>query len=549
MPTTISETASTPTISPRNCRCLPHDPCWPSTHEWNLFNATVNGHLIQIRPVGSVCHGALQSTTWETSPITNSSCFVHTPRTVPCTQGRIPVYGILAHSAEEIQHAVSFARRHNLHVAIRNTGHDGIGRSSGYGSFQINVSRLKAMHFDRDFTPQGGMRSRGHAVTLGAGVLGLEALAAGRMNGVNVVTGTCSSVGLVGGFLQGGGLSLLGPAYGTASDNALEMWVVTAQGDLVVANEYQNEELFWALRGGGGGTFGVVVNTTIRAYPDVPAVHFVLTAAVPRQYNGTVGGDQAIWDITAELTNILPALKRMKNATSAIIVPRFEATRAVLEAHILFVNISDKGRIERQFSSMHDVLKIRGLAGVYTSELKVYPQMSTWLNVPRQLNTAGFGLIEGSVLVSEENFFAPNGTSRITDVLSRLEYIVGDSVEILMSVGGQVKANADIVDSALLPAWREAGLLLTIRRVLPSTSMTKTMLNSQLPFVRALQVPPLGAYYNVANIEEPDARVAFWGENYQRLYEVKQRWDPEGLFIVRMGVGSEHWDDEGICRV
>ncbi|PYH79573.1 FAD-binding domain-containing protein [Aspergillus uvarum CBS 121591] len=570
------ETSSSPARRSQDCRCLPSDACWPSFHEWDALNRTVNGYLIQIRPTGSVCHGreydparcafarnstqdslwriaeagALQSVTWETQQYLNGSCFVDTPRAIPCDQGRIPVYGVLAHSAEDIQKAVRFARHNNLHLAIRNTGHDGIGRSSGLGSFQINVSLLKKMEFLSDFKPQGGEMSRGSAVIIGAGVLGLEALAAGKKEGVNMVTGTCSSVAATGGFVQGGGLGFLGPAYGIASDNALEFEVVTAEGDLVIANEYQNEDLFWALRGGGGGTFGVVVRTTIRTYPDVPAVHFQLTADLPRQQNGTNGGgDQAIWAIATELTNLLPALKRMDNKTSAIIVPRFLQDRAGLEAHVLFVNTTDTAPIEKQLSTMHDAIEAQGVALTYTSELTVYPEMSTWLNIPRQLNGGGYGLVEGSVLISEDIFFSPNGTSHIMDVLSHLEHIVGDSVEILMSVGGQVKANKDVVDSALLPGWREAQLLLTIRRALPPTSLTKAMTNSQLPFVRALQVPSLGVYYNVVDIEQPNSRRAFWGDNYERLYAIKQRWDPDGLFIVRMGVGSEDWDAEGICRV
>ncbi|PYH43022.1 FAD-binding domain-containing protein [Aspergillus saccharolyticus JOP 1030-1] len=559
----------------QDCRCLPDDNCWPTLHDWNTFNRSVNGRLIRIRPVGAVCHGreynaalcaiaqnsthdslwriekpgALQSVTWETRPYRNRSCFIDTPRAIPCDQGRIPVYGVLAQTAQDIQEAVRFASFHNLHVAIRNTGHDGIGRSSGVGSFQINVNLLKEIQFMQEFVPQGGDKSEGSAVTIGAGVLGLEALAAGREHGVNMVTGTCSTVAASGGFLQGGGLGFLGPAYGIASDNALEFHVVTAKGDLVIANEYQNKDLFWALRGGGGGTFGVVVNTTIRTFPDVPAIHFLLTADLPRHPTRTSDADQAIWDITTELTNLLPVLKHKDNKTSAIIVPRFLEDRAVLEAHVLFVNTSDKDPVEKHLNMLHSALEAKGLSPAYKSELTRYPNLSAWLNIPRQMTGAAYGLIEGSVLISEDLFFSHNGTSHIMDVLSNLEYIVGDSVEILMSVGGQVKANKYTVDSALLPSWREAGLLLTIRRTLPTTSLTQIMVNSQMPMVRALQVPPLGSYYNVADIELPDSRRAFWGENYARLYSIKQVWDPDGLFIVRMAVGSEDWDDEGICRV
>jgi hypothetical protein len=59
----------------------------------------------------------------------------------------------------------------------------------------------------------------------------------------------------------------------------------------------------------------------------------------------------------------------------------------------------------------------------------------------------------------------------------------------------------------------------------------------------------MGAYLNEANAYEKDFQSSFWGDNYNRLYKIKQKWDPTGLFITRSGVGSEDWDTEGLCRV
>jgi hypothetical protein len=165
------------------------------------------------------------------------------------------------------------------------------------------------------------------------------------------------------------------------------------------------------------------------------------------------------------------------------------------------------------------------------------------------MHQSGIGQIEGSVLISENFFFKPNGTSAIVGVLSQLPFEPGDSVEILMSAGGQVKANKEIIDSALHPAWRESALGVTVRRNLSPDSSTKVFSDSMLASLRRLETPYLGSYWNVADLDEPDPQRAFWGENYGRLYEVKRKWDPDGLFIVRMGVGSEDWDDKGICRV
>jgi FAD/FMN-containing dehydrogenase len=59
----------------------------------------------------------------------------------------------------------------------------------------------------------------------------------------------------------------------------------------------------------------------------------------------------------------------------------------------------------------------------------------------------------------------------------------------------------------------------------------------------------MGAYVNEAFAYEPNFQETFWGRNYRRLYRIKQRWDPAGLFIARRMVGSEDWDEQGLCRV
>lgn len=104
-----------------------------------------------------------------------------------------------------------------------------MGRSSGPASLQINTNRLKGIEVVDAFIPQGGSVSLGKTVTLGAGTLALEISQVAADEGFNVLLGLCTTVGVAGGFIQGGGASLLGPTYGMASDNALEFNVVTAE--------------------------------------------------------------------------------------------------------------------------------------------------------------------------------------------------------------------------------------------------------------------------------------------------------------------------------
>ncbi|KAJ0422716.1 FAD-binding domain-containing protein [Aspergillus carlsbadensis] len=562
------------------CRCLPSDPCWPTPTAWAQFNKTLNGHLFALRPIGASCHGAeydearcnvvrnstnnplwrisepaaYQWTNWEVGEdrelnVEVGGCPISAPQDTPCLQGRIPVYAIMAHSAAEVQTAIRFAKEHDLRITIRNTGHDGMGRSSGSDSVQINVNRLKDIQFVDNFIPRGGGESdaEGRAVIVGAGVLGTELLDAGQGHGLNVMTGVCRSVGVVGGFLQGGGTSLLAPAYGLAADNALQFTVVTAEGELVIANKFENPDLFWALCGGGGGTFGVVVDVTIRTFPDIPIVYALLTTTIMQQNETSPSAEQTLWKITGEIANLLPDLKRRDDKTSAIIVPVILPDRVALTAAVMFPYSSDTQAAEVQFTKLRESLDTRGIP--YNFNLTHYAHLSTYLNEPGPMHQSGIGQIEGSVFISEKFFFQQNGPSEIVRTLSNLAFEPGDSVEILMSAGGQVKSNKELIDSALNPAWRESALGVSIRRNLSPDSSVKVFSGDMMASLRGIESPALGSYLNVADPHQPDPGTAFWGANYERLYVVKRRWDPDGLFIVRLGVGSEDWDEEGLCRV
>ena len=105
---------------------------------------------------------------------------------------------------------------------------------------------------------------------MGAGVQGFEAYAAANERGLSVTGGECPTVGLAGGYTQGGGHSALASKYGLAADQALEWEVVTAQGEFLRATPSENSDLYWALGGGGGGTYGVVWSLTSKAHTDIP---------------------------------------------------------------------------------------------------------------------------------------------------------------------------------------------------------------------------------------------------------------------------------------
>lgn len=122
----------------------------------------------------------------------------------------------------------------------------------------------------------------GPAMRMGAGVSSFESYQFSHEHGFANAGGDCPTVGVAGGWTQGGGGH--GPAvskFGVGADQALEWEVVTGTGKVLIANRTQNEDLFWALSGGGGGTYGVVISLTMTVYPDLMS-----SATVPRMRSG-----------------------------------------------------------------------------------------------------------------------------------------------------------------------------------------------------------------------------------------------------------------------
>ncbi|KAK3358541.1 hypothetical protein B0T24DRAFT_494709, partial [Lasiosphaeria ovina] len=200
---------------------------------------------------------------------TNETCRPTANPADACTLGYYGIYVIMATSQEHIKAGIDFARRNNIRLIVRNTGHDFIGRSTGYGSLIINTHSFKSVMWLDSYTGPGSYR--GTAVTIGAGVQGGEILAQGHAlcPPLVVVTGECATVGIAGGFIQGGGHGPWTTLKGMSVDNVLAFDVITAAGDYLAVNAQQNADLFWALKGGGPASFAVILSVTMKTFPDL----------------------------------------------------------------------------------------------------------------------------------------------------------------------------------------------------------------------------------------------------------------------------------------
>ncbi|HEY2716997.1 MAG TPA: FAD-binding oxidoreductase [Solirubrobacterales bacterium] len=165
------------------------------------------------------------------------------------------------HDADDVRHAIGFARSEGLEVAVRGGGHSIPGFSSVEDGLMIDLSPLKSIEID----PQA------RTARVGAGVTWAELDAATQEHGLAVTGGLVSSTG-VAGFTLGGGIGWLMRQHGLACDNLRRAELVTADGRAVIAGAGDDPELLWGLRG-GGGNFGVVTSFEFDLHPVGPTVN------------------------------------------------------------------------------------------------------------------------------------------------------------------------------------------------------------------------------------------------------------------------------------
>jgi len=162
--------------------------------------------------------------------------------------------------SDDVISAVRFARENALLVSVRGGGHNIAGNAVCEGGLMIDLSRMKAIH----------VYPSTKTATAEPGVLWQEFDAATQQHGLGTTGGTVSDTGIAG-LTLGGGLGWLMSKYGTTSDNVISAEIVTADGNLLKVDKDNNTDLFWAIRG-GGGNFGIVTKFEYQLHPVAPTI-------------------------------------------------------------------------------------------------------------------------------------------------------------------------------------------------------------------------------------------------------------------------------------
>ena len=246
-------------------RVRPGMPGWPTEAEWEGLKEAVDGRWspVALPDFKDPAVRKLLSDPFyigDQPGLTPNSGWLDAWRSSPSA------YVVAAETAADVAAAIRFARAHNLRLVVKGGSHSFLGTSNAPDSLLVWTRRMNAVTVHDGFTPQGSEAAPVPAVSAGAGCIWLhlyQAVIGGA--GRYVQGGGCTTVG-VPGLVQGGGFGSYSKAYGTAAASLLEAEIVTADGETRIVNKAREPDLFWALKGGGGGTFGVVTRVTLATH-------------------------------------------------------------------------------------------------------------------------------------------------------------------------------------------------------------------------------------------------------------------------------------------
>ncbi|KAJ8108082.1 hypothetical protein ONZ43_g6536 [Nemania bipapillata] len=390
----------------------------------------------------------------------------------------------------------------------------------------------------------------GPAIKVGAGVQIAEAVSFAAGKGYRTVVGSCPTVGVAGGYAQGGGYGLLASLYGLGADNVLEWEVVTVDGKLVTAtpkNEYS--DLYWALSGGGGGTYGIVVSMTARLFEDGPvsSANFFFSTA-------SAGSEEAYWNAVGIFHSHLPALVDQKGIVLSYSISKDTFILYTMTApnrttsdvmNILSPMTSDLGTLGLSLQSMF----------LNTSESPTYSSYYESSLEP-VLAVSPISPVAGDRFISRSNM-----VNNPAGVLKGFQDVTASGNFTLACTALNVNKShvvKPVAGNSATPAWRDALATCIIGSVWSWGQPWDLVLAQQneleqsiLPAFEAA-TPGAGAYSNEANFAQVDWQASFYGTNYPKLKAIKTKYDPTGILYGVVSVGSENWKKDGngrLCRV
>ncbi len=556
-------------------RVRPGSAGWPAETQWQALNREVGGRLSVPR---SPFLGDAATRAEALAQLTNhyyigdQVALTQTSGYFGAWTSRPSAYALAAESAEDIAAAVKFAHKHGVRLVVKGGGHSYQGTSCAADSLLVWTRKMNHVEMLDAFVPRGATPGTRPvpAVSVGAGAMWIDAYGEVTTRGGRYVQGGgCTTVG-VAGLVTGGGFGSFSKRFGTAASNLLEAEVVTADGEIRVVNAYREPELFWALKGGGGGCAGVVTRLTLRTHdlPDtVGAVFGEIQADSEEAYRALASetlrfyrdalcnphwGEQigfrderrmslamvfqgldraaaeAVWAPFIDWVKQRPAYSFRKPLQVLAMPARHYWDADFFRAHAPDVVVADS----REGAPRDHILwkGDQGQVGWY-----IHGYASAWM--PSRFLGDG----EREALATA-----------ICDAASRMDVGLHFNKGLF---GAPPEAIAASRDTATNPAMLDAFALAIIGNSgdpvyegLPGAHVDEARAKDGAARVKAAYarllktIPGAGSYVSESDYFQKDWQRAFWGGNYTRLAAAKRRYDPDRLFLVHHGVGSEGTD-------
>jgi len=565
-------------------RVRPGDPAWPTPARWQALEADVAGNLIKVEsPLDACAASPGGSGCTELFRELKNPYFIRDHPALTCTLGWVDawttapsIYAVAAHSTRDVVAAVNFARNNRLRLVVKGGGHSYQGMSNAADSLLIWTRPMHAVTLHDAFVPSGCAEAAAlPAVSVGPGAIWMHTYNAVTTGaGRYVQGGGCATVG-VAGLVQGGGFGSFSKNYGTGAGNLLEAEIVTADGEVRIANACTNPDLFWAIKG-AGNSFGVITRLTLRTHA-LPAffgaVFFTIKAASDAAFRRLIARFVAFY---AE------SLFNPYWGEQAGFWPGNE-----LRIAMVFQGL-DQGQAENAWRPFLDWV----LASPKDFSIAAWP---SFLAVPARhfWDPAFLSLIPGLVLhdhrpdAPKDNVFwagnlgeagwfinnyesvwmparllRPDQQPGLADALFAATRHWHATLHFNKGLAGATEdAIAGARDTAMNPAVLDAfALAISANGVPPAypgvpghePDLTAgraraAVVHQAMAELRKL-APEGGAYVSEASYFDPDWQQAYWGRNYPRLFAIKQKYDPDGLFFVHHGIGSEAWSRDGFVR-
>ncbi len=407
--------------------------------------------------------------------------------------------------AQDAAQAVRFAGEHGVLLSICGAGHNIAGNAVCEGGLMISFKKMKAVEVD---AAAGTVRVQPGA-TLG------DLDAATQMHGLAVPTGINSTTGIAG-LTLGGGFGWISRKYGMTIDNLLSADVVTANGELVRASADENADLFWGLRG-GGGNFGVVTSFEFQAHPVGPEV---LSGLIVHPYADARDVLTAYRDLMADAPDEVTVWVVLRKAPPLPFLPEeVHGTEVVVLAAMYAGDMAD---------GEEALAPLRAIGNPIADVIGPHP-FAGWQQAFDPLLTPG-----------ERNYWKTHDFAELSDglidtVIDYMGRLPDPQSEIFFGqLGG---AQSRVPDDATAYQGRKSAYVMNVHgrwsdpaKDDSSIAWCRDLFASTAPFATG------EAYVNFLTDEEGDRLEDAYGDSYQRLVELKNRYDPGNLFRMNQNI-------------